>query len=208
MEIMHSVRIYQSPPCFEFCGKERRSRSFRLKEKVPWRNGFQLVASRRRDCCAAQAHVSLVQSKLVMTPRKISLLALVRAMESHINHPDVAVPVELFESAMSRAGIDLSDSKSVASLSSKKIKLIAKITEEVRLRFIDVMNVHTQEAVNLPLPQMPSGVAGVPPPIRFESKATAFLRTGGVPSCENSAAGSDDFDKPACLENFHFSTKK
>ena len=38
-----------------------------------------------------------------------------------------------------------------------------------------------KDLVTIPLPGMPSGAAGVPPPIRFESKSLQSLRAGGIP---------------------------
>ena len=99
-----------------------------------------------------------------------------------INLPPVSVPSELFQSALSRAGIFLDTPEDLKKLSRYEIKALAKITEEVRRGYIDVMDVlHTQDLVTIPLPGMPSGAAGVPPPIRFESKSLRSLRAGGIP---------------------------
>ncbi len=120
-------------------------------------------------------------------------LAHVQAMAPLVNLPPVSVPSELFQSALSRAGIRLDSPADLKGLSHTHVKALAKITEEVRRAYIDVMDVlHTQDLVTIPLPGMPAGAAGVPPPIRFESESLKTLRAGGIPLW-SAACGCADF---------------
>ena len=67
-------------------------------------------------------------------------------------------------------------------MSKVEIRALASITEEVRRGYIDTMDIlHTQDIVTIPLPGLPTGAAGIPPPIRYESESLKILREGGIP---------------------------
>ena len=109
-------------------------------------------------------------------------LAHVQAMAPLVQLPPVSVPSELFQASLARAGIQMETPADLAKMSRTQIRSLAKVTEEVRRIYIDCMDVlHTQDVVTIPLPGLPTGAAGIPPPIRYESESLKILREGGIP---------------------------
>ena len=109
-------------------------------------------------------------------------LAHVQAMAPLVKLPPVSVPSELFQAALARAGIKMDSPEDLQKMTRQQIRSLATVTEEVRRIYVDCMDVlHTQDVVTIPLPGLPSGAAGVPPPIRYESESLKILREGGIP---------------------------
>ena len=109
-------------------------------------------------------------------------LAHVQAMAPLVHLPPVSVPSELFQCALARAGIQMETPADLQRMTPLQIRALAAITEEVRRGYIDTMDIlHTQDIVTIPLPGLPTGAAGIPPPIRYESDSLQILREGGIP---------------------------
>ena len=118
--------------------------------------------------------------------------ATIDVLMDEIDLPKVVVPSEIFIGIFSRANVDIE-----APMSRTFAKSIAKLSEEVRLEYILIMNrLHAGAIADVPVPGRPTEAVGMPA-LPFESLAIRILRHGGIAewksACGFSEAASDSF---------------
>jgi type IV secretory pathway ATPase VirB11/archaellum biosynthesis ATPase len=99
----------------------------------------------------------------------------VEALLGEMDLPKVVVPSEIFIGIFARSNVDIE-----AKMPRPFVKSIAKLSEEVRVEYISIMNrLHAAAVVVAPVPGGPTDVAGLPD-LPFESLAIRTLRHGGM----------------------------
>ena len=113
--------------------------------------------------------------------------ATIDVLMDEIDLPKVVVPSEIFIGIFSRANVDIE-----APMSRTFAKSIAKLSEEVRLEYIWIMNrLHAGAIADIPVPGRPTEAVGMPA-LPFESLAIRILRHGGIAEWKSACGFNED----------------
>ena len=100
---------------------------------------------------------------------------MIEVLMEEIELPKVVVPSEIFIGIFSRANVNIE-----APMARNFAKSIAKLSEEVRVEYILIMNrLHAGAIAEVPIPGRPTEAVRLPA-LPFESFAIRALRHGGI----------------------------